>query len=392
MGIYAPSIVVGLLLAAWAWAANRWLHRERVRSDWTALAAMCMAAAALAIVVLPPGEWRLATRVEMAADLAMISHFVAAGWALLLGVTLQVESGLLVRQRTTRFARGILLAVGAGVVLYGGPEPWLLVPALLAALAWIARFNRHGGGRHAHARATSAGLLVASAVQLALSVAHYGHDAWIDGRAALHTLPADLLPTAVGLVALVAGLRFLSGGVAAGPVVLSVATGVTLLGPIGHALQRPVPPEGTELARWIDLDGRRGPPIPHQLELHCVDFASESSGCSLPDLALPGSTPLDQIVTGRDLIVDARGLRRVPTWSARSWIFREPVHDGVVRRSANGFAVEVRGATHQVATLAEAVRLVTGTLTVVATPDLTLQDFVSACASTGPLPACVLSR
>lgn len=382
LAVLAIIAVLGPL-APFLWLRARTEHLSGLMLGLTALTYTLGFPAAL----LTPFEasWdALGSAVESAEYLALL-HFVLAGWLLFIVVAHLQPRGTR-RQRTTRAAQVLLVAILVAGFWIGNLGLVLVLPPCATGFLWLQNLNRRGNGTLAQQKERTAGLLVASSVQLSIAIAHRTLAGSLVDPSFMNSFLESIGIGSLLIGALVAGLRYLAGGVQRWPIAGSVATAITLASPLAWYSVRDRPTKGLEMAEWIDLQGHRGPPLRAATDVTCLQTGPTRPSCNQPLAAPPPTTPLSEVPNTFGMLVDSTLPKRIPRWGR----FGDPLH---IDSTPNGtvWKLDHRGGT--VKTLEELHDVLENTrrpLVMTRSPHATFQDFVSACASTGPDPQCTL--
>ncbi|MCB9671851.1 MAG: hypothetical protein H6736_18590 [Alphaproteobacteria bacterium] len=345
----------------------------------------------LGTMVVPVLERRPYDQAMAAAVGWIFVHLVAAFILLVLALGLAASRGLRPEGSTRRRRRTTIAAVLALIVLQ--LVPWLpgqlallwLCPAGWAAVLWVVAMNRRGPARLERGKRASAAFLVASAVQLLIGLLHIRWFGTMEEPSLAVELQGTAWLAAGALAVMVTGLRYLAGGVPPTVPLLSLATGLTLLLPPLWFSTQAVPT--TRLPVWEDLRGHPGGFLPTVRDADCILVpGTRFEGCSYRRLVgLEPETPLDTkaLVEGDELLVDD-GRHYLQSWGFWSEPLRVEAVVGGVKLEGDPRVYPVDAALHEVL----ATRGEDRKLEVRRTPLLTVQQFVSMCASTGLQPSC----
>jgi hypothetical protein len=252
--------------------------------------------------------------------------------------------------------------------------------------------NRHGLGTRVSVRDATAGLMAAAAVQASLAAAHVGFGYSLDDPTVLHDLSMLWIGGGVVVALWLIGLRFLASGIPALPVGLSMITAVTLLVPQSYWSQRVLAPADAPMVERIDLKGNAGAPLAATAIDGCIWTGGPVPEGCIVLVAAPPDTPLSDIPVSGSRIVVERGGRslgyRGSRWNGPLELTVDEegfhihyAHDGIDVHLADPLAL------HAYLREQEDYRL-----EVTPSPQVTLQHYVSMCASLGETPVCSVKR
>jgi hypothetical protein len=372
-------------------AAIDLVERAEHPSAWWALPFVLWPLPILVGVLIPAFEPAAFDRATAAAALGSVFHLAGALFFTLLALGLAASRGLRPGGRTRRRWRtsvvACLLVPAAGVLALLGF--WTSWGALLPGIAWfwVLALNRRGPQRLELGKAWSASLLVAAALQAAFTVAHQVVLDDLEAGPPLFTSNLAVWGVAVVLGPLVAGLRYLAGAIPWPFPVLSLATGLSLLGPLGLWALRETVPAGVTLPAAVDLRGEPFVPTSRVLRPECFwqpgDPVEQRWPCAYnryvlapPDLALDQLPPEPRIVVGEGLYALRQGTR----WNGSLIVVEQDGRASIEGRPGS-FALDAT--LH--AELAGAPSVL-----VRRTPAWTVADLVAICGSVGPDRSCGL--
>lgn len=351
-------------------------------------------------------------------------HLAAAGLLLALATGLAFARGLRPGGETERRRRTSLVAIGALLFLMVLPwlprlgATWWVVPPAWAGLFWVIGLNRRGPQRLERGKSIAASMLFASAISFLIAAAHLVRGVDLVDGTELVSAPAWIVSLlALGLLG--GGLRFLAGPPAPAPLLAAAGSGLSLVFPAVWWMAFDPVPSDIEVPAWVGFDGKPGPTASGYGTHRCLtvvgrDGAVRKEGPRCPSgwneaSLVDARTPLDQVPVEEDYTayLVGSGVQKTNTWRRYATpVYAEPREGGRIALLPPPMSVyspdgtrppppEPLAVVERGPALAEAVRKHTGTdrpLHVTRTSGLTMQDFVSLCASMSEPSHCQLVR
>lgn len=388
--------VVVLLLAP---AAIDFVNRSEGLTGWWILPFLLVPLPVMLLLALPFGERDVLGQSTLASAALGVGHLAMAAFFAVLGLGMAASRGLrpdgpTQRRRRTSLAAVVLLMVPLLVPLLSLSLFWMM-SAFMVGVLWVVAMNRRGPSRMERGKALSAGMLVASGLQAGWVLAHGAWYTDLMGNGSDFLIgPLELVVGGMVLVLLVGGLRFLADSVHPLFPILSLLSGVSLAIPMAWWSTRPPIPAHDRLPEWVDLMGDQPTQLSRVRHPECYwttgQPVPESYPCRYYLYALlPADAPLS-MAPPNALIAVEDGERAVQETYSR---WGPDLHVREVGGLAQVDGVE---GTHAIGPALHAVlqskALSDRPLRVHASPNWTVQQYVSMCASTGTRPSCAVSQ